>query len=129
MRLHVKHADLLKQELSLEDLLPSGQSDFTDQIDTAYETFISDLNKKGIDPDTVPDTTRDADLVIKYKTLEIIFQNSFREIGDIYHTKMEKYQRLYETDFRELKLPVDINDSGSIDEDEEDFSPTIRFER
>lgn len=69
------------------------------------------------------------DLLFAFKWLELIMCDSFKEAGDQYYTRMEYFRNMYNEKLGRMKITVDADEDGSVDETESDNGSIINYVR
>tara|TARA_R110002124_G_scaffold48723_4_gene143586 strand:+ start:863 stop:1630 length:768 start_codon:yes stop_codon:yes gene_type:complete len=121
----VKDSDLVARHNQLNDIRPSGLSNWLEYIKTAWEILNRDLIKRGKRPELVLDSYAIFDLHI-YKTLNLIFRDMTTFVGDgRYHEMAENYHEAYKQEFEVVQFHYDSDLDGDIDEEKEAATPSL----
>lgn len=94
-------------------------------IDRAFERFVSrDVRDRiGLKARFV-DTTALDNLTV-FKTLELICFSKVEDTDDIWDIRTKKFEKMYKDEYVKLREPVDYDDDGSIDSDENASRPSF----
>lgn len=123
-------ADLIDYHNDLDNVRPSGESDFSRYRDAAWRILNRDLIRKGRRPELVLDSWALVDLHIS-KTLEILFKDLTTYLGDgRYLDLADRYRDQYAEQWGSLVLKYDRDEDGTIDASEgEALHPVIFLNR
>lgn len=121
----VKDTDLVARHNQLDDIRPSGLSNWLEYIKTAWEILNRDLIKRGKRPELVLDSYAIFDLHV-YMTLNLIFRDMTTFVGDgRYHEMAESYSEAYKVEFETVQFHYDSDLDGVITEEKEAATPSL----
>ena len=108
-------------------------SDYIRIIEKAFEEVQASLNHRGIDSRRIRQKNSAMPrfkTLHEYKCLELIFDILRKQEGDPCDLKYTRYMNLYYEGAKNVQYDYDEDKSGSIDENEKDYSSTqVRFIR
>jgi len=102
----------------LADEIWTGTTSYSGQIAEAFNAVKRLIKDKGKRPSMLIDGSQVRELVI-IKTFEMIFFNFAKDPEDVWWKRYEKYAALFTARFAALQIKYDVDESGTIEADEE----------
>jgi len=116
---------------TIEDLTQYSSTDFESKIGQAYSRMCFDFfNEKETDPALIDDDRQDdVNQMQAQKALSLIFRDIADKSGrpEDLMAKAEYYEAQYSEMFNVIRLSIDTDESGTIDDDEETLRDEQRF--
>ena|SRR3990167_6859974 len=110
---------LLFFETQLDDLFWEDET-IDNILELTFEMVKDSLQARGYDLTLIPtDQSTKLKRVHSYKTMEHLHNRAIKESGDRHDVLSAKYKDLFLTTIDQIRLDVDIDESGVIEEDEE----------
>ena len=124
--------DLKKEHPRIVNDLWQGETSYVDQLSKAWDLLSIDLKKKGYDPTLVSNSTANiawAKEAVIQKAFAIIFRDFFDESGDKWHLLMEAHAAEYQSYIDAETIDYDLDEDGTVSDDEEGIHIVTRFSR
>jgi len=121
LKCSVLDANLKDYYPKMADEIWSEQSNYDDQIQEAFLEVKRDIKDKGKRPAMLIDGSQIRELIIA-KSFEIIFFSMMKEEGDKWFIRHEKEAQKYKDKIAKLLIHYDIDESGTIEEEERRLS-------
>jgi len=119
----VVDADLQKLHPDMTNNLWAGKENYRVTIQQAYDQVIFDLGTAGFSAALISNSTGNISWVkrvVSFMALLMIFRDFRSETGDRWDLLIDDYQKMYDKAIQSPVLDYDTDESGTIDEDEED---------
>lgn len=115
----------------LREQLWTSESSYQDIMNMAFEELKVSLFTKGIDYNRIAEADSVKFVIIHaWKTLELIFRDFFTEENDRFYLLMVEYRNKFEFAIANITYDYDLNESGNVEIDEEDYTSTrVQFRR
>ena len=119
----VVDADLQNLHPAMTNNLWAGKENYRVTIQQAYDQVIFDLGTAGFSAALISNSTGNISWVkrvVSFMALLMIFRDFRSETGDRWDLLIDDYQKMYDKAIQSPVLDYDTDESGTIDEDEED---------
>lgn len=110
----VEQTQLVRHHEDLADVLFSGQSDYSKQIELAFEDVYYMLESKGRRPNLVL-SSEDLKRPIEHLSLHKIFLSRFKEEGDRWWLLADYHLKQYHAWAQSMNFVYDEDNSGTVD--------------
>ena len=115
LALSINDLDLQERHPNLETDLWTGQTNYSKQIDLAFDEVKTAIKHKGNRPDMIIDC-KQIEKVIEYKAMELIFFDFSTSDEGVNWAKYKAYKEKYDIALNNLNIQYDANRDGIIEQ-------------